>query len=192
MYNIKKSLTKFKTFFTMYDYGEGSTIVTEDKLLYIKKMQNYFASDERRINHALNVLDYAEQIMDNEDVNNFEKRVITITAILHDIGVKMAETKYGLANPRLQEIEGPPVAQVIMAEVGEQEDIVARVKYIIGGHHTAAKINGLDFQIIWESDLLVNLAKENWNLDRAKLENIVNKHFKTSTGIRIARKKYLS
>ncbi|WP_431731805.1 hypothetical protein [Aceticella autotrophica] len=37
---------------------------------YIEDMKKYFGSDTRRINHALKVLNFAEQIMEQEDVND--------------------------------------------------------------------------------------------------------------------------
>ena len=35
---------------------------------------------------------------------------------------------------------------------------IDRICFIIGNHHTPSKIDGLDFQIQWEADLLENLT----------------------------------
>lgn len=120
---------------------------------YVEELKRHFGPDQRRINHALKVLAYAENIMDGEGIDEKNRKVITITALLHDVGIKVAEQKYNSSAGTYQEIEGPPIVTEIMARHSEPEEIIQRVVYIVGGHHTSAKNNGLDFQIIWEADL---------------------------------------
>lgn len=158
---------------------------------YIKDMKNYFGDDTRRIDHALKVLGFAERIMEGEKIEGNLKRIITITAILHDIGIKMAEMKYNSTAGKYQEIEGPPIAAEIMLGNKEDRDIIERVCYIIGGHHTASKNNGLDFQIIWEADLLVNIEEDGLYKNKENVKNIIDKNFETKTGRDIAVNTYL-
>ena len=47
------------------------------------------------IDHALNVLKNAEIIMTGEGIDGRERELISITAILHDIGMINAKEKYG-------------------------------------------------------------------------------------------------
>lgn len=159
---------------------------------YIEELKRHFGSDQRRINHALNVLNYAESIMAGEKVNERERRVVIISALLHDVGIKIAEQKYNSAAGKYQEIEGPPIVREIMGRYHEVGDMIERVTYIIGGHHTPSKNNGLDFQIIWEADLLVNIEEEGLDNDVEKLRSIIAKNFQTTTGIRIAKERYLA
>lgn len=158
---------------------------------YIEDMKNYFGDDARRINHALKVLGFAERIMDGEKIEGNLKKIITITAILHDIGIKMAEKKYNSSAGKYQEIEGPPIAAEIMSGNNENSDIIERVCYIIGGHHTASKNNGPDFQIIWEADLLVNIEEDGLYKNKENVKNIIDKNFETKTGRDIAVNMYL-
>ena len=160
------------------------------KQQYIDELKNYFGKDARRISHALKVLAFAEKIMDGEPLTEKDKRIVTITAIFHDIGIKNAELKYGSTMPRYQEQEGPSVAKTIMNKHQEAEDVIDRVCYIIGGHHTAEKNNGPDFQVIWEADLLVNMEEEGWAKDKEKVKKLVEKHFKTAAGKKIAHEIY--
>ena len=81
----------------------------KDKL--IQKMKDVFGDDQKRINHALAVLKYAEQIHSAEGGDLI---VITAAAILHDIGIHQAEQKYGSPAGKYQEIEGPPIAEKIL------------------------------------------------------------------------------
>ena len=48
-------------------------------------------------------------------------------------------------------------AKEILKKVGYNKNI-DRICFIIGNHHTPSKIDGLDFQIQWEADLLENLT----------------------------------
>lgn len=157
---------------------------------YIQELKSYFRSDERRINHALKVLKFAEQIMQGEGIDEETGKIITITAILHDVGIKVAEQKYHSSSGMYQEIEGPPIVREIMTRRNEPAALVDRVAYIVGSHHTAFKNNGLDFQVIWEADLLVNIEEDGLNKSD-KLSEIIEKNFRTATGIRIAHKLYL-
>ncbi|VBB07028.1 Hypothetical protein LUCI_2272 [Lucifera butyrica] len=157
---------------------------------YRQQLERHFGSDRKRINHALKVLAYAEKIMCGENVSADLRKVITITALLHDVGIKPAEEKYHSSAGNYQEIEGPPVARQIMRQAGEPDPVMERVAYIIGGHHTPSKNDGLDFQIILEADLLVNIEEE--QLDQLPgLAAIIAKNFKTAAGTRLATEQYL-
>jgi len=158
---------------------------------YIEELKRHFGVDERRIKHALKVLNIAEEIMQGEKVDAFTQQVVTITAILHDIGIKAAEQKYNSSAGCYQELEGPSVAMEIMRRHAEHDAVIDRVCYIIGGHHTVSKIDGIDFQIIWEADLFVNIEEDRLHKKSDRLEQIINKNFRTATGRQIAEKSYL-
>lgn len=161
------------------------------KETYTQELKQHFGTDQRRINHALKVLHYAGKIMSGEGVDEKMRKVITVTALLHDVGIKAAEQKYHSSAGNYQELEGPPIAVNIMAKHGEEQALTERVAYIIGGHHTAAKNDGLDFQIIWEADLLVNIEEDGLTGDKNKLAPLIKKNFKTNTGLKIAEETYL-
>lgn len=162
------------------------------KETYTEELKQHFGADQRRINHALKVLAFAERIMEGEKVSEAERKVITITALLHDTGIKAAEQKYHSSAGNYQELEGPPIVRQIMGKHNEDKELVERVAYIVGGHHTAAKNDGLDFQIIWEADLLVNIEEDGLGGDVDRLKFIVDKNFKTPTGLKIAHETYLA
>lgn len=52
----------------------------------IKEMKEIFKEIPFRIDHTLKVLQNAEEIMKGENVEAEEKELISIVAILHDIG----------------------------------------------------------------------------------------------------------
>ncbi len=59
-------------------------------------------------------------------------------------------------------------------------EIIERVCYLIGNHHSYSKIEGLDFQILVEADFLVNIFEDEMN--KSMLAGIREKYFNTATG----------
>jgi len=148
----------------------------------INRMKSYFGADERRINHALKVLDHAEEIARAEGIEESGLLdAIIYSAILHDIGIHEAERKYNSSAGKYQEIVGPPIAEGILSELNIERDIIDRVLYIVGHHHTLDKVDKIDFQILWEADLLVNLEEKNLASEHDYYPKM-SKTFKTDIG----------
>jgi len=153
------------------------------------EMINYFGNDVRRINHALKVYSFAKTIGELENVSQEQKTIIEVTAVLHDIGIKVAEQKYNSCAGNYQEIEGPAVAQIILAKTNLPTEIIERICFIIGHHHTLSKIDGIDFQIIVEADFIVNIFED--EINQATVKHIMEKHFRTNEGKVLIEKMYL-
>ncbi|MCK5759013.1 MAG: HD domain-containing protein [Clostridiales bacterium] len=148
----------------------------------ILKMIEYFNSDVKRISHSLKVYGYAKAITASEGLSDEQKLIIELAAILHDIGIKEAENKYNSSAGKYQEIEGPHIARELMSEI-VSPDLIDRISFIIGNHHSYNNIDGIDFQILVESDFLVNIDED--KLDTNSIITIKVKYFKTETGRRI-------
>lgn len=156
----------------------------------IAGMKELFGEDRRRTEHALKVLAFAREIADGESYEGELREKIELAAVLHDIGIHEAERKHGSSAGRYQELEGPAIAKKLLESIGAPGEITDRVCYIVGGHHTPSKNNGPDFQTIWEADLLVNIEEEGL-INRDGLEGVIQKNFKTRTGMAIAVDLYL-
>lgn len=152
----------------------------------VASMKRYFADNSRYINHTLKVLSYAEQILEEEVVEGgFLKEVTVLSSIYHDIGILESEKKYSSSEAEYQEKEGPPIARKLMERLGVREDIVERVLYIVGNHHTKERVDGIDFQILWEADFLVNIIEKNFVIEKRLLSETVQENFTTNTGNRL-------
>jgi len=157
-----------------------------DKL--VAEMKGLFGKDQKRIEHALTVLKYAEQIQQMEKGNLL---VVKAAAILHDIGIQRAETVHNSAAGKYQEIEGPPIAREIMKKLEMPEEIMEQVCNIIANHHSARdkKTAGtIEFQIIWDADWLVNLPEVYPDCGPEETKQIIEKIFKTTVGRQLAGK----
>lgn len=154
-----------------------------------KEMINYFNRDVKRINHALKVYSFCKTIGALEQLNDNELMIVNLSGILHDIGIKEAEKKYNSSAGPYQEKEGPAIAKEIMNKYDIDKNIIERVCYIIGHHHSYSKIDGLDFQILVEADFLVNIYED--EMDKNAITSVKNKYFKTKTGSSILEDMYL-
>jgi hypothetical protein len=157
--------------------------------LIIEKMIHYFETDVSRINHALKVYGFATCIAQRENLPPEELLIVDIAAILHDTGVKEAELKYHSTIGKYQELEGPSVARELMAELKLDTEIIDRICFIIGNHHSYQQIDDQDFQIIVEADFLVNIFEE--KMSNPTIESVRQKYFKTPTGISMVESMFL-
>jgi len=149
----------------------------------IEEMTNVFGDDQKRIEHALAVLDYAEQI---QNVEGGDPLIVRAAAILHDIGIQEAERKYGSSAGKYQEIEGPPIAEKILKKYDVSAEAIEQICRIIADHHSAKDIDTIEFRIVWDTDQLVNLLTDSNRATNEKLQEIIDKTFKTDEGRRIA------
>ena len=157
-----------------------------DKLVY--EMEKYFAGDEKRIEHAIAVLNYAEQI---QAVEGGDPLIVRAAAILHDIGIHEAERKHGSSAGKYQEIEGPPIAGEILNKYDISPEVVEHVCKIIANHHSAKEIDTMEFRVVWDADWLVNIPSDFPGASDEDLREVIEKRFKTREGRRIAEELFL-
>ena len=168
------------------NYAKTKSIIIKDKL--IKELEEYFGPDLKRINHAKQVMDYADELLRLE---GGDWHIVIPASILHDVGIKAAEEKHGSSAGHFQELEGPEIARKIFLKLGFKINDINEICEIIGHHHSPGKINTGNFKIIYDSDWLVNLKDETDLNDKEKVKEIINKVFFSQSAKEIARKKYL-
>jgi hypothetical protein len=151
----------------------------------IESMKAVFGDDERRIDHALKVLEYADAIMESE--RNVSAIVVRAAAVLHDIGIHEAERKHGSSAGKYQELEGPPIARQILEEHHVNPPEIEHVCRIIANHDRAKGIDAPEFRVVWDADWLVNIPEEFDLKDRRRIERLVARVCKTDGGRRIAK-----
>ncbi len=158
------------------------------KTKLIQALIDHFGDDDRRIEHALAVTYWAERILEAE---GGDRDVVLAVGLLHDVGIKPAEERFGYNNGKLQEQYGPPIVREILERLGLPEETIAEACAITGAHHSPAGVPGPNFPIIWDADMIVNLGDEMPDADPRKLENIIEKSFRTRTGKELAKKALL-
>lgn len=151
----------------------------------IQEMIKYNAGDPKRIQHFMKVYSFASLIADCEGLDDKTRFTLETAAIVHDIGIKISEEKYGSCNGKRQEEEGPDIARPLLAKLGYDPQVVDRICWLIAHHHTYDHIEEIDYQILVEADFLVNFYED--NISRQKIENVCQNIFRTSTGISLCR-----
>lgn len=149
---------------------------------------SYDAGDPMRIQHFTKVWSYARLIGIGEGLD--EKTLFTLesAAIVHDIGIHRAEAVYGSSAGKYQEELGPDVARGILGDLHYSEEIIDRVAFLVGHHHTYSGIDEPDWQILVEADFLVNLYEDRVPHDAAV--SAYTNIFKTATGKRMWEEMY--
>lgn len=150
-----------------------------------RSMIEYYKGDPERIQHFIKVHSFAAMIGKGESLDDKTLFLLESAALVHDIGIKPAEEKYGCCDGNLQEQEGPAPARKMLGELGYEEEDIVRICYLIAHHHTYTNVDGIDYRILLEADFLVNLYEEKSpkNAVDAALKNI----FLTDTGSKICR-----
>lgn len=155
----------------------------------ILEMSDYLANDPRRIHHFLKVLGFAQAISSCEQLDPCTATILETAAIVHDIGSKISEAKYGQSNGKLQEQEGPAEARKVLESLDYPSNIIDRVCYLVAHHHTYNTIAGLDYQVLIEADFLVNAYDH--SLSPESIQSFASRYFKTQTGKYLLERLYL-
>lgn len=148
----------------------------------IMKMTEFNAGDPKRIQHFIKVYEFAHLIGVNEGLDGELLRILDMASIMHDIGIRPAEEKYGRCDGKLQEQEGPHYAKEMLSEFPEiTADEIDRVCFLIAHHHTYDRVDGPDYRILLEADFLVNAMED--ELPEDAIIHFRDKVFKTKTGL---------
>ncbi len=147
-------------------------------------MINYDNGDPKRIQHTTKVHAYALLIGLGEGLDQETLLILESAALVHDIGIRASEKKYGYQNGKLQEQEGPAVARELLIRIGGYtEEQMERIGWLVAHHHTYHASEDLDYQILIEADFLVNLYEDNEPEDA--IRTIRKNIFRTKSGIKI-------
>jgi len=148
----------------------------------ILKMVEFYEGDPKRIQHFLKVYEFAHIIGTMENIDENTLFILDIASVMHDIGIRPAEKKYGSSDGKLQEKEGPPYAKEILARFSQvSSKQIERVCYLIGHHHTYENVDGMDYRILLEADFLVNALED--NISKDGIIHFRDRVFETKTGL---------
>ena len=152
------------------------------------KMIAFNEGDPKRTQHFIKVHSFARIIGIGENMDDASLFILEAAAYTHDIGIRIAEEKYGRCDGKLQEQEGPIVAQKVLSELGFENYMIERICYLIGHHHTYDNIDGMDYQVLIEADFLVNLYED--DCSKSAIAKAYKNIFKTDTGKEIFRQMF--
>lgn len=149
----------------------------------LEAMMEFDQGNPMRIQHFLKVWGFARQIGKMEGLDEETQELLETAAIVHDIGIKVCMEKYNECGGKLQEKEGPPLAGEMLEKLGYEKELVERVSWLVGHHHTYSNVEGLDHRILLEADFLVNSYESNES--REAIQAFMRNVFRTPSGIRL-------
>ena len=148
-------------------------------------MIGLYHGDAKRIQHFCKVHSYAKLIAEMENVDAKTLFILETAALTHDIGIHLCEEKYGNCNGKLQEKEGPAIAEKLLSDLGFSGEVSERVQYLIAHHHTYNNIDGIDYQILIEADYIVNASESGYS--QQAIRTFLEHTMKTAAGIRLTK-----
>jgi len=154
----------------------------------LRAMIAYDRGDPMRIHHLLKVHSFSRLIGLGENLDEKTQYILEIASIVHDIGIHKAEEVYGCSRGPYQEELGPAEADALLTPLNIPRNVIERVMYLVGHHHTYTAIDGLDYQILVEADFLVNIYEDNVTPEAGK--NAYQHIFRTETGKQLFKELY--
>ncbi len=151
----------------------------------LEKMTVFSGGDIHDTEHWLKVWGYAKTIGELEGLDPETQFVLETAAIVHDIACPLCREKYGNANGKLQEKEGPPLVRAFLEGTGMAPEAVTRVAFLVGHHHTYEGVDGSDWQILLEADYIVNASEGGYAPE--KIRAFLEGNAKTGSGKRLIR-----
>lgn len=152
-------------------------------------MISYNNGDPKRIQHTTKVHAYASLIGLEEGLDEETQFILESAALVHDIGIRASEKKYGYQNGKLQEQEGPAVAKELLTRLGGYTDTqIDRICWLVAHHHTYHASDDKDYQILIEADFLVNLYEDNESEEA--ISKVRDSIFKTKSGLKMINDMY--
>ncbi len=149
------------------------------------RMIDYANGNIHDIGHLTHVWTYAKTIGELEGLDQQTQFILETAAITHDIACPLCREKYGSADGKRQEQEGPALVRAFLADTGMTPEQIQRVAYLVGHHHTLHDIDGPDYQILIEADYIVNACEGGY--DKKTVGAFIDKFMRTQSGRRIAK-----
>ena len=130
------------------DQCVGAIGKEEFKEIIILAMKEHLGGDTERIENALEVGRFAEDILEKEEGN---PKVVIAAAILYDIGVHEVGKKPERAKKSNQEKDNLPIVRGILERSGSKDEVIEEVCQIIESHHHPEKIDNLNGKIVYDA-----------------------------------------
>jgi Zn ribbon nucleic-acid-binding protein len=147
----------------------------EFKEIIVSSIKDFYGDDQEKIDQALEVLGFAEKIMEKENGN---PKVVIATAILYDIGISELRRKAQKGELLNKEKDRLPIVRDLLERSGAKEEVIEEVCRVLEDHDHPEIIDTLDSKIVHDAYWLAKRKNE------VKPEN---HEFYTSPGKKIAR-----
>ena len=154
----------------------------------MEKMIAFSDGNIHDIDHFIRVWTYARTIGELENLDRETQFLLEVAAITHDIACPLCRIKYGNTTGKYQEKEGVSMVKEFLSDTGIAEEVIDRVAFLVGHHHTFSGIDGIDYQILIEADYIANATENGYGQEN--IVNFMQKIMKTEGGKQILKAIY--
>lgn len=154
----------------------------------IRAMIGWERGEPHRIQHFLKVHSFCRYIGQEEGLAGEELEHLELAGVVHDIGIRPAEEKFGKHDGPIQEREGVEPARQLLRGIGVEEAAAERIAFLVGHHHTLTGVDGIDWQILLEADFLVNSQEKAMSL--SAIRRAEETFFRTESGRKLLHAQY--
>lgn len=155
----------------------------EFKEIIISGMKGFYSDDQEKIDQALELLGFAEEIMEHE---NGHPKVVIAAAILYGIGIDEREEKAQSSEVVDKEKDTFPAVRGILERSGAKEEVSEEVCRIMESHEHPGKIDTLNGRIVHDAYQLVRLKNESEGKSKEGVRKRKRERFLTATGKKMA------
>lgn len=155
----------------------------EFKEIIISSMKEFYGDDQERIDQALEVLRFAEEILEQE---NGHPKVVIAAATLYGIGVEEREKKAQSSEVPDNEKEKFPVVRGILERSGATGEIIEEVCRILESHEHPGKVGTFNSKIVHDAYQLARLKNESEGKSKEGVRKRKRERFLTATGKKMA------
>ena len=171
------------------DQCVGAIGKEEFKEIITLAMKEHYRGDKEKIDNALKILKFAEDILEHEEGN---PKVVIAAGILYDIGLHDMEKVNESVNEFNQVNNDFPIVRGILERAGSKPEMIAEVCQMMNNHHHPENINTLNGKIVYDAVRLARIGLTYDTKDKENLKKRVDEDFFTTTGKRLAEELYLS
>lgn len=146
----------------------------------IRAMIGWERGEPHRIQHFLKVHSFCRYLGMEEGLDPATLRRLELAAVVHDIGIRPSDEKFGKHDGPIQEREGREPARALLRGIGVEKETAERIVYLVGHHHTLTGVDGIDWRILLEADFLVNSQEKGMPL--SAIRRAEETFFQTESG----------
>lgn len=155
----------------------------EFREIIVSSMKDYYGDDQEKIDQALEVLGFAEEISEWEKGN---PKVVIAAAALHDIGISELGGKAQKGELPDKEKDRLPIMRDLLERSGAKGEIIEEICRILEGYDYPGKAGTLNSNIVHDAYQLARLKNESEGKSKADLKDRLHERFLTATGKKMA------
>jgi hypothetical protein len=154
----------------------------------IAEMRSVCSQELSRIEHAAEVLEYAERILEAE---GGDALIVRAAALLLELGVPESERQAPPSTMVDEQSEGARLARAILERLEVAAPAIEHICRIVGSRRSASEADTHAFRIVRDAEWLADIPRQHAGLEREELATLIGDVFRTRTGRELAEKKFL-